>query len=127
MFTGIQINLYAQDVERCVGFYTAIGFVESFRTPREGTPIHVELGLHGLTLGIASVASAREDHGLPVFSEGNALGVCLWCDDTDVAFARLLEAGASPMAEPHDWLDGRLRVAWVADPEGNPVEIVQRR
>lgn len=127
MFTGVQINLYADDVERCAAFYTEIGFAERFRTPPDGPPIHVELRLLDLTLGIASVASARAAHGLPVSSDGNAMEVCLWCDDTDAAFARLLEAGAAPLSQPHDWLDGRLRVAWVADPEGNPIELVQRR
>lgn len=126
MFTAAQINLYADDVERCAGFYAEIGFTETFRTPTDGTPIHIELRLLGLTLGIASVASARADHDLPVSSDGNAMEVCLWCDDADAAFARLLEVGAAPLSQPHDWLDGRLRVAWVADPEGNPIELVQQ-
>ena len=30
------------------------------------------------------------------------------------------------MVAPHDWLDA-LRVAWVADPDGNPVQLVQHR
>ena len=40
-FSGLQINFYVSDVERAVAFYTAIGAVESFRTPREGAPLHV--------------------------------------------------------------------------------------
>jgi hypothetical protein len=27
---------------------------------------------------------------------------------------------------PHDWLE-TLRVAWVTDPDGHPVELVQKR
>ena len=126
MFSGFQINLYAVDVERCVAFYAAIGFSESFRTPRDGPPIHVELRWRDLTLGVASVESARADHGLAVSAEGNAMELCLWCDETDAAYASLLAAGGTSMSEPHDWLDGSLRVAWVADPEGNPIELVQR-
>jgi hypothetical protein len=30
------------------------------------------------------------------------------------------------MSAPHDWLE-TLRVAWVADPDGHPVELVQKR
>ena len=52
--------------------------------------------------------------------------VVRWTDDTDGAFARLLAAGARALSEPHDWL-GTLRVAWVADPDDNPIELVQRR
>ena len=43
------------------------------------------------------------------------------------AFADLVDAGARALSAPHDWLDGTLRVAWVADPDDNPVELVERR
>jgi predicted lactoylglutathione lyase len=126
MFTEFQINLFAEDVERCTAFYTAIGFVETYRTPLEGVPEHVEVRQVGLTLGIASVAAARDVHGLDVSSEGNAMEVCLWSDDVDAAYAQLIEAGAVSIHAPHDVQDGRLRTSWVEDPEGNLVEVVQR-
>ena len=125
MFRSPQINLYVADVERSTAFYAGLGFAESFRTPAEGTPIHVELVLDGLKIGIADVASAVRDHGLDVSPDGRAMEICLWTDDTDAAYADLLAAGALSMSEPHDWL-GRLRVAWVGDPDGNPLELVQR-
>jgi hypothetical protein len=31
------------------------------------------------------------------------------------------------LAPAHDFLDGRLRAAWIADPEGNPIQLVQRK
>jgi hypothetical protein len=40
--------------------------------------------------------------------------------------ARLTAAGAKPLSEPHDWLDD-LRLAWVADPDLNPIQLVQHR
>jgi glyoxylase I family protein len=126
VFHSPQINLYVEDVPRSVAFYERLGFAESFRTPAAGQPIHVELVLDGFKLGIAAVASARADHGLDVSPEGNAAELCLWTDDTDAAYAALLSYGATAMSEPHDWLD-RLRVAWVADPDGNPIELVQAR
>jgi catechol 2,3-dioxygenase-like lactoylglutathione lyase family enzyme len=126
MFRSPQINVYVADVPRSVAFYEQLGFAETFRTPAEGVPIHVELVLDGFKLGVASVASARADHGLGVSSDGNAVEICLWTDDTDAAYAALLSYGATTMSEPHDWLD-RLRVAWVADPDGNPIELVHAR
>jgi catechol 2,3-dioxygenase-like lactoylglutathione lyase family enzyme len=115
-------------VVRSVAFYLAVGFEETFRTPREGAPIHVELNLDGFTLGIAAVTSAAADHGLDLdlSKPGRGMEIALWTDDTDKAFARLVAAGARVLSEPHDWL-GNLRVAWVADPDNNPVELVQRR
>lgn len=126
MYSSPQINRYVADVSRTVAFYAALGFAETFRTPADGVPIHVELVLDGFKIGIADVASARRDHGLDVAPDGRGIEVCLWVDDTDAAYADLLSRGASSMSEPHDWLDGRLRVAWVADPEGAPIELVSR-
>ena len=105
-----------------------MGFEETFRTPREGPPIHVELRLDGFTIGIAAVTSAVVDHGLDLDLNrpGRGMEIVLWTADTDAAFARLVAAGARSLSPPHDWLD-TLRVAWVGDPDGNPVELVQRR
>ena len=121
-----QTNLYSADVPRTVAFYARLGFTETFRTPAEGVPIHVELVLDGFKLGVADVGSARSDHGLEVTSDGRGAEVCVWTDDTDATYADLLAHGATSMSAPHDWL-ADLRVAWVADPDGHPVELVQRR
>jgi catechol 2,3-dioxygenase-like lactoylglutathione lyase family enzyme len=128
MFSTPQVNVYASDVARSVEFYRGFGFDETFRTPREGDPIHVEMVLDGFKLGVASVASAVADHGLDLdlARPGRGMEVTLWTDDTDAAVARVAAAGAPVLSEPHDWLDS-LRVAWVADPDGNPVELVERR
>jgi len=128
MFSKPQVNVYSQDVVRGVEFYRSLGFQETFRTPRKGDPIHVELALDGFTVGIAAGASAVADHGLDLdpSNPGRRMEIVLWSDDTDAAFAELVATGARPLSEPHDWLDGRLRVAWVADPDDNPIQLVQR-
>jgi glyoxylase I family protein len=127
VFRSPQINLYVDDLPRSVAFYERLGFAETFRTPVEGTPIHVELVLDGFTIGIADVVSARRDHGLDVSTDGNAMEIVVWTEDADEAHRMLLSLGADSMSEPHDWLDRRLRIAWVADPDGNPVQLVQKR
>lgn len=128
MFFTPQVNIYSADVVRSMEFYQGFGFEETFRTPREGTPIHVELTLDGFTLGIAAVSSAMADHGLELdlSKPGRGMEIVLWTDDTDAAFAKLVAGGARVLSEPHDWL-GHLRVAWVADPDDNPIELVERR
>jgi catechol 2,3-dioxygenase-like lactoylglutathione lyase family enzyme len=121
-----QSNLYSAHVEETAAFYVRLGFAERFRTPTEGPPVHVELELDGFVLGVADVDSARRDHGLNVTPEGRGAEVCVWVDDADAAYLDLLGHGATPMSAPHDWLDN-LRVAWVTDPDGHPVELVQHR
>ena len=127
MFTGFQVNMYADDVEPGVSFYAALGFEETYRYAPAGEPLHVELRNDGLTIGIASVRAARDEHGLDVSREGGAMEIVLWCEDVDATFAQALAAGATVMREPHDFQDGRLRVGWVMDPLGNPLELVQER
>ena len=127
MFTGFQVNLYADDVEPGVAFYAALGFEETYRYAPAGEPLHVELRNGGLTIGIASVQAARDEHGLEVSQEGGAMEIVLWCEDVDAAYAQALAAGATAMREPHDFQEGRLRVGWVMDPLGNPLELVQDR
>jgi lactoylglutathione lyase len=60
MFRDPQVNYYVRDVDGCARFYRDLGFTETFRTPRDGTPVHVELHLGELTLGLAAVEAARE-------------------------------------------------------------------
>lgn len=128
MFFTPQVNIFSEDVARSVAFYSHLGFEETFRTPRKGAPLHVELVLDGLKVGIAAVTSAVADHGLDVDLSlpGRGMEIVLWTEDADEAFRRVVAAGARPLSEPHDWLDS-LRVAWVADPDDNPIELVQRR
>lgn len=128
MFRDPQVNLYVRDVEVAARFYVEqIGFEETFRTPEAGTPEHVELRLGGLILGLASNASASATHGLTTGGGNPRAEVCVWTDDVDATHARLVAAGVPSLSAPHDFLGGRLRAAWLADPDGNPVEIVARR
>jgi predicted enzyme related to lactoylglutathione lyase len=116
--------LFSEDVSRAAAFYAQLGFEESFRVPAEGEPIHVDLVLDGTKLGIASVASTRADHGLDPVPRGQRAAVILWTDDVDAAYGDVQAVGAKPLAPPHEWL-GRLSIAWVEDPDGNPVQLVQ--
>jgi uncharacterized glyoxalase superfamily protein PhnB len=124
MFRAPQITFYSEQLPRLRDFYLGLGFEQRFQHPPLGEPIHVELALDGFNLGIADVASARKDHGLSPALSGRAAELVLWCDDTDGEFARLTAAGCASLSAPHDWL-GDLRIAWIADPDGNPIQLVQ--
>jgi hypothetical protein len=85
----------------------------------DGEPIHVDLTLDGYMIGIASVESTRDDHGLDPVSTGQRAAVVLWTDDTAAAFADLTAEGAPALASPHEWL-GRLLIA------GSPTQTATR-
>jgi catechol 2,3-dioxygenase-like lactoylglutathione lyase family enzyme len=126
-FRDAQINIYSHEVPRLAGFYERLGFEETFRTPENGTPIHVELTLDRFTIGVASVEAARADHGLEPELGGRPVEIVLWTDDVDRDYRRLTSQDVRHLSPPHDFLGGRLRAAWVADPDGNPIQLVQRR
>ena len=124
MFKTPQIVLFSSDISRTAEFYKAVGFDEVFRTPEEGTPIHIDLVLDGYRIGLASEVSTRDDHGLDPHVDGQRAAVILWTDDTASGYARLQELGAKPIKSPEPWL-GRLLIAWVEDPDGHLIQVVQ--
>jgi predicted enzyme related to lactoylglutathione lyase len=124
IFHNPQVVLFSSDVIRAATFYESLGFTETFRVPINGEPIHIDLVLDDYRIGIASVSSTRDDHGLDPVSHGQRVAVILWTDDTAAAFETVTSNGARALISPREWL-GRLLIAWVADPDGNPIQIVQ--
>ena len=124
LFRSPQIVLFTRDINRASDFYRALGFEEAFRTPKTGTPIHVDLVLDGYRIGLATETSTREDHGLEPVASGQRAAVILWTDDVPVAYARLVELGANAIKPPERWLENLL-IAWVEDPDGHLLQVVQ--
>jgi catechol 2,3-dioxygenase-like lactoylglutathione lyase family enzyme len=127
-FAAPQVILFSSDVEQASAFYRRLGFAETFRVPDTDPPtppIHVDLVLGDYKIGFASVASSRDHHGLQPVDEGQRATITLWTADTRAAYRTLTAAGVPGLAEPHVWLD-RLLIAWVQDPDGHPIQLVQR-
>ena len=127
-FTHAAINYYVEDVEMAVRFYVEhFGFVETFRTPQQGMPLHVEITLGSFVLGIESKKAGQTMHGLPLGPGGSPRAeLVVRTGNVDETYARLMEKGVASIRAPHDLLPS-IRVAWVMDPDGNPVRIVTRR
>jgi lactoylglutathione lyase len=127
MFTTALVNLYTGDIEAALAFYRdLLGFAETFRTPREGRPEHVELQLGGFTVGLGTVEAARRVHGVDAVPGSPAMALAIWADDADEAYSRLVAAGVPAVQPPHDSGNSN-RVALLRDPDGNLVEIVARK
>lgn len=124
-FRTPEVILFSCDVQRAADFYKTLGFAETFRVPTEGEPMHIDLELDGYHIGFASIQSSRDDHGLDPATNGQRGTVTLWTDDTAVAYTQLTDRGVPGLAPPHIWLD-RLLIAWVQDPDGHPIQLVQR-
>ena len=126
MFVAALVNLYTHDIEAGLRFYRdLIGFEETFRTPTEGTPEHVELELNGFTIGLGTVEAAKRVHGVDASPGSPAMVLVLWTDDVDASYAELIAAGAPAIQPPHD-TGNNNRNALLRDPDGNLVEIVAK-
>jgi lactoylglutathione lyase len=130
-FHGGQSNYYVKDVESMAAFYRDnFGFKETYRTPIEGKPEHIEIRLEEYLMGLSSVEAGRRIHQLPL-DPGKPRGeIVLWTNDVDKAHAMLIEKGVHCIREPHNFDANEqllLRVAWYEDPEGNIFQTVCQR
>ncbi|MDN5854400.1 MAG: VOC family protein [Actinomycetia bacterium] len=124
----LQVNLFCDDVESCLAFYEQLGLPEEFRFPSTGPIEHVEVEAAGIRIGLTSAAVANKIADLGVTAGTSpASEIVLWSTDTDDLFERCIAAGGSVVTEPMDSPDGRLRYAWVRDPDGHQVKLVQHR
>jgi catechol 2,3-dioxygenase-like lactoylglutathione lyase family enzyme len=127
MFVTGFVNLYTQDIEAALHFYRdLLGFAETFRTPKEGTPEHVELRLNnGFMIGLGTVEAARRLHGVEPEPGSHAMALVVWTDDVDTSYASLVAAGVPALQGPHN-TGNNNRNALLRDPDGNLVEIVAK-
>jgi len=126
MFVTGFVNLYTGDIEAGLHFYRdLLGFAETFRTPTEGTPEHVELTLNGFALGLGTVEAAKRAHGVDAAPGSPAMALVVWTEDVDKAFAQLVSAGTPVVQPPHNTSNNN-RNALLHDPDGNLVEVVSK-
>lgn len=126
MFVTALVNLYTRDVDAATVFYRdRLGFAETFRTPAEGVPEHVELRLGEFTVGLGSAEAAKRVHGVDAAPGSPAMALIVWCEDVDESHDALVAAGVPSEQAPHDTGNGN-RAALVRDPDGNRVEIVSK-
>lgn len=127
VITSGLVNLYTRDIATGMAFYRdLLGLRETFRTPTNGTPEHVEMAAGGFTLALGTVEAAKRVHGVDSTPGMPAMVVVLWTEDVDATYATLVAAGAPGVTEPHDAGNGN-RNALVRDPDGNLVELVAKR
>jgi lactoylglutathione lyase len=127
MYASGLVNLYTRDMEAGIRFYgDLLGLKETFRTPREGIPEHIEFAVgDGLTIGLGTVEAARRVHGVDAEPGTPAMVLVLWTDDVDRAYEQLVAAGVPAVQPPHDTGNDN-RNALLRDPDGNLVEIVAK-
>jgi lactoylglutathione lyase len=113
--------IYSTDVERSVRFYQHLGFASHFRLPPEGEAGYVGLRRGDYELAIVTTQSPEELIGVKVGSDPR-FEMFVYVDDVDEAVAQLRGVDGRVLKGPEDMFWGE-RVAYVADPDGNPVAL----
>jgi catechol 2,3-dioxygenase-like lactoylglutathione lyase family enzyme len=127
MFESGLVNLYTHDIEAGIRFYgELLGLEETFRTPKEGTPEHVEFRAGGFVVGLGTVEAAKRVHGVDATPGAASAVVVLWTNDVDAIYAELEAAAVATVQPPHDTGNSN-RNALLRDPDGNLVELVGKR
>lgn len=123
--TAVQVNLFCREVETVAAFFRALGFAEVFRFAPEGDVEHLEVDIAGTRVGLTSAQAANRIARLGVVAPTeSSTELVLWCTDVDALFEAARRAGGSPVAEPQDSPDARIRYGWIRDPEGHQLKFV---
>jgi lactoylglutathione lyase len=116
--------VYVRDLPTALAFYRdALGFVETYRHPPDGEPGFVSLQLENTKVGLVVFDSPESFLGRTP-GDGIRFELWLYCDDVDTAVAGLADRGVPVLREPEDMPWGE-RLAYVADPDGNPISIAR--
>jgi lactoylglutathione lyase len=116
--------IYASDVERATTFYERLGFEKHYQFPPDGEPGYVGLRRNGTNLGIVHESSPEQMIGQNM-GDGPRFDLFVYVDDVDAAVESMRAAGAPVLREAEDMPWGE-RIAFVADPDGNPVTLAAR-
>jgi len=113
------------DIDRSVAFYEALGFKEVGRLPIRDEAVNVFMNQPGD--GDMPKLELTFNHGVDRYEIGTGYGhIAITCDDIDATLARLKEQGIDPEKPPYSVREGGNRLAFVRDPDGYRVEIIEQ-
>ena len=114
--------IYTRDVTRTVGFYEQLlGFERQYQFPPDGEPGYVGLKRDEAELGVVHESSPRQMIGTGM-GDGPRFELFVYVADVDAAITAMQAAGVPVLRMPENMPWGE-RVAFVSDPEGNPVTL----
>jgi lactoylglutathione lyase len=117
--------VFAAEVLRSAAFYELLGFERHFQLPAEGEPGYIGLRRGVYEVAIVAAEWPRERYGASV-AAGVRFEMFVYVDDVDSLVRRFRADGGRVLRDPVDMPWGE-RVAYVADPDGNPVALAQAR
>jgi catechol 2,3-dioxygenase-like lactoylglutathione lyase family enzyme len=120
------------DLDRALKWYCdALGLKPGFRFEVRPAGLRgaFAVGDDGSGIELLEQAGATPGASRPDPPAANAIHgynhVCFEVDDLDVVYTRLVEGGATGVWAPRDSPEPGVRMAFVTDPDGNLIELVQ--
>jgi lactoylglutathione lyase len=114
--------VYVRDVAKALTFYVdLLGAEERSRVPPGDEAVFVGLRLGEAELAVVHEMSPQQLIGKGI-GEGPRFELFVYVDDVDETVGRLRDAGVEVLRDPEDMPWGE-RLAFVSDPEGNPVTL----
>jgi lactoylglutathione lyase len=110
------------DIDRSVAFYEALGFEEIRRMPIRDEAINVFMGLHG----DGPRLELTYNHGVDSYDLGTGYNhIAITAEDLDATLERLAAQGIAPEKPPYRVREGGSRLAFVRDPDGYRIELIE--
>ena len=111
------------DPERSVDFYEALGFEKRRELPIRDEAINIFMGLPGDDERL----ELTYNFGVDEYELGTGYGhIAITVGDIDETLERLAEQGIEPERPPYTVREGGSRLAFVRDPDGYRVELIER-
>ena len=123
MITQIAHTAYrVKDIDASLDFYTKIGLKEAFRMERDG-----KLWIVYMRLNDSQFLELFPDATEPTANGPRSIGyahLCLNVDDIQTTTADIVAAGI-PLDRPISQGSDGNHQAWIVDPDGNRIELMQ--
>ena len=116
-------NLKVNDLQASIDYYAKLGFPEFLRlTETDGTPWIVYLRITDAQY--LEVFPGAENDRAPGWNANGLNHVCLTVDDIDPVLRQLAAKGVKLLLPLKTAVDGN-RQAWLEDPDGNRIELME--
>jgi lactoylglutathione lyase len=113
------------DIDRSVEFYRALGFEEVGRIPIRDEAINVFMNQSGD--GKMPRLELTYNFGVDSYDLGTGYGhIAITAEDLDATLDRLAEQGIEPERPPYRVREGGSRLAFVRDPDGYRIELIEQ-
>ncbi|MGR9089506.1 MAG: VOC family protein [Gammaproteobacteria bacterium] len=118
------VVLIVRELDVSVGFYH--GILGLPLRHRAASYAQIDSGATRLGLFTQAAMAATLDRAVVKGTAGEAFELGFFVDDCDAAYAELAAAGV-PLVAPPTTREWGQRTAYVSDPDGNLIELVQER